>query len=1413
MSSAVALTVAIALSGGSLAATAANAQTTAPASQDAGDWVLTSSNPFTDSYHPTFTGNGYFAARIPATGQGFSTHAVPTSFEINGLFTGRDVADIADDNAGNVSKQWRVSGPGWTGLTVADDSGSFDEAFDTPCIVGNACQLEDAALSGGLGKATNHRGYKGSGFVDNWGNVGATARLSATGMTAGTQYDVVVRYAAGWPGSDVVGNRALTLSVGGVESTIELPSTPEWDQWAEVRQTVAFDATRAPVALSCKSGQDCRVNVDQLAIVPVGAATPENSSTPTMADRGLAGYAQALDLKTGAITTAATWTSPSGRVTDVKYTVLTDRSHDQRGVVRVEVTPQWSGQLTVTDVLDARPTEQVKEFTPHRDAATSTIGLTTELNHTDLSATYASTLAGPGVLSATAQEAISDDSIGQTLTAPVTAGETYEFVKFVGLTTSDDDENSYSAAAVIAAGAKSSGYASVRAANDAAWDQIWQGDIQVKGNDELQSQIRASRFYLIASVGERAWSPSPTGLSSNNYGGHAFWDTETWMWPSLLAQNPDIAAGVLQYRSDRIDDAAWNAANTLERKASQQGNDNAAMNNFERVAYDGIRFPWEGGYTGRESTESYFFGGHEIHITADVALAFWQYYLATGDEQWLADKGWPIISGTADFWVSRSTLGSDGKYHVLNVTPPDEWASNGNRGRDDNPYTNVAASKNIEIALQAAQILGHAAKPAWSARAGHYYIPMDDSRGVALEYADYDGRTIKQADVVMLTYPWEHAQSTELTGRNLDYYSTKVDEHASPSMTDAMHSIVAAELGRAEEAYWYTQRSAGGFLRGEFNQFTEERSGGHAFTFITGAGGFLQEFYYGYTGLRWRDDGIALNPVLPSALDEIKLTGMKYQGSTFDIEIGPASTTVTVTGGGPLTIEGAGTASVGSPLSIDTRKSVDSGNDDGYGTLIGTLSAEPGNDNGPGTYVYPGNDVFTEGSFDMTDFKVYRDGDKVNLVTRVNGEILNPWALEAMSLQLVHAYIRTADATTTGVTPALTGTNVNTESPWQYVAIANPRQQGGSIGGTGLYDAAGNLVGQATLTVKRHRDIVLQLPATALTGVDLSKASFAVAMMGADENPAISNVRQAYDCTDPANASWVPDWRFCGGLGHTLDALPFDSDITDPNVIKTFVPAGVSQSDVLAPRGGGAILPFVGLTVDEPSVPCEETGTCPVVPCEETGTCPVDPGTPVAVTVSAPTLSKLTQAYNSVANRRATLTARVTGATGGVVAFNSGSRSLGQAPVRKAGNSYVATLVLPATLPRGTYANLTAHFTAPDGRKASSAASKQTLRVVKAKTSSVKIVTKKFKKGTRPTLRVKIATLTNGRQATGRVRIKVGKKTVRTVKVVAKNKGSVTVRLPKRYRATIKVKATYVPTPKASVEGKASKVVKVRATR
>ena len=200
---------------------------------------------------------------------------------------------------------------------------------------------------------------------------------------------------------------------------------------------------------------------------------------------------------------------------------------------------------------------------------------------------------------------------------------------------------------------------------------------------------------------------------------------------------------------------------------------------------------------------------------------------------------------------------------------------------------------------------------------------------------------------------------------------------------------------------------------------------------------------------------------------------------------------------------------------------------------------------------------------------------------------------------------------------------------------------------------------------------------------------------------------------------------------------------------------------------------------------------------------------PATVAVSAPRFSKTSQPYNPVAKRQATVAVVVTGATSGKVTFKAGARTLGSAAIRKSGSAYIATLRVPVKLAVGTYSGVRATVVA-GGKSVTSAAATQRFRVVKASTKKVTAKGKRFKKGTKPKVTVKVATLSSGRVATGRIQIRVGKKVVRTVKLTAKRKGKVTVTLPKRYAKSIKVRAKFVPTSTKTVKAKSSKRVTIR---
>jgi trehalose/maltose hydrolase-like predicted phosphorylase len=614
-------------------------------------------------------------------------------------------------------------------------------------------------------------------------------------------------------------------------------------------------------------------------------------------------WRQQLDLRDGVITTTVRWAAPDGNVTDLRYDVFTDRARQYVGAVRLQLTPEWSGAAEVTDLFDGTDATLTTEVTRGWQPSQRRDWLTVATVGTGIQASLVSQLeTGPGMpASASRPVRGGPQTLGQRLVFPVRAGQTYTVTKSVGVVTSQDATAPLASATQQAVAAADAGFDQILNEDAAAWASLWSARIDVLGNPALATEVNASEFYLLASTRAGVnWSASPGGLSSNDYNGHIFWDAETWMYPSLLADHPDIAVGMDNYRLQRLD---------------------AARANAQATGYQGARFPWESALDGTEQTPDPAVnteGTFEVHITADIALAQWQYYLATKDRAWLANNGWPVISGAADFWASRASLGRDGRWHVNGVTGPDEENPNVN----DEVYTNVAAATSLGIAAAAAKVLGRQAPSLWNQVAAGLVVLFDPAQGIHPEFQGYAGQMVKQADVTMLQYPWQYPMPAAVAQQDINYYVPRSDPNG-PSMSDAINSIDSAALGSPGcAAYTYTLRSIDPFVRDVFDQFNESRTGG-AFTFTTGIGGFLQEFLYGYSGLRWNADSVVLNPTLPTQLGGVVLPDLAWQGRLYTVAIGPHDTTVSLISGPAMPIStpaGAFVLAPGQSRTLPTRQ-------------------------------------------------------------------------------------------------------------------------------------------------------------------------------------------------------------------------------------------------------------------------------------------------------------------------------------------------------------------------------------------------------------------------------------------------------------------------------------------------------------
>jgi trehalose/maltose hydrolase-like predicted phosphorylase len=445
-------------------------------------------------------------------------------------------------------------------------------------------------------------------------------------------------------------------------------------------------------------------------------------------------------------------------------------------------------------------------------------------------------------------------------TRKLKAGETYRFSIAGSSITSahhDDPLNEAERATIFA---KLEGRERLISFHTKAWEELWKSDIIIEGDPQSQQDVHSMLYHLYSFSREgTALSPSPMGLSGLGYNGHVFWDTELWMYPSLLVLHPEIAKSLVEYRYQRLD---------------------AAKRNAFSKGYKGAMYPWESAETGVEETPVWALSGpFEHHITACVGIAAWNYYCVTQDKQWLKEKGYPILSATADFWASRVERNGPGHYDINNVVAADEWAENVN----NNAFTNAAAKSNLQFATEAAKILGITADADWMNVANNIPILKLDN-GVTREHAAYNGEGIKQADVNLLSYPLKQITDAAQIKKDLEYYETRVPNEGTPAMTQAVFTTLYARLGNTEKAYHWFKESYVPNLNPPFRIIAETKGGTNPY-FATGAGGIIQSLLMGFGGLDITSTGIVqLKTSLPKQWKSLTLTGVGTQKKTFTIK-------------------------------------------------------------------------------------------------------------------------------------------------------------------------------------------------------------------------------------------------------------------------------------------------------------------------------------------------------------------------------------------------------------------------------------------------------------------------------------------------------------------------------------------------
>ena len=574
-------------------------------------------------------------------------------------------------------------------------------------------------------------------------------------------------------------------------------------------------------------------------------------------------YRQVLDMRNASFSTRYTWEN-DGKVTDFEIKFFVSRADAHLAAIQFCFVPHYDGEVTLENSLDGNPFDNLN--LQYRGSEFDQIWLEVMTNTFKVKIAQAVKVLCPQGVVTLKQEVDSSSPKGitQRLRFQVEKGHRYTFCKYVSFFTSYDSQDPLREAREKVAEAEDKGFQQLFQEHSRAWAELWESDILVE-NPKLQRRIHAALYHLLSSVREgQDHSIPPLGLSNDGWGGHIFWDSEFFMLPALLLLYPELAKTMVMYRYRTLEGAKTNA--------KEQG-------------YEGAAFGWQTGRTGKECSRGGF--SSEIHIVGDVAWGQWQYYLATQDRNFLENYASEIIIETARFWASRVTYNQKAdRYEILGVIPPDESTCEvrGLPTVDNSVFTNAIAQWNLRTAIRVCQMLGKDYPAIWEEIAEKMYLPLDPERNIFLEYDGYSGHPIKQPDVGEMIHPLEYPMSEEFMASNFDYYLTKADQELGHSFFPSVHTVVACRLGRCQQAYELFQQWDGFFLS-PFEVTREILADDRNTIFLTAIGGFLQDFLYGFGGIRLRENDLKIESILPDEIPRITFKRIFFGGKAYRLTV------------------------------------------------------------------------------------------------------------------------------------------------------------------------------------------------------------------------------------------------------------------------------------------------------------------------------------------------------------------------------------------------------------------------------------------------------------------------------------------------------------------------------------------------
>lgn len=591
-----------------------------------------------------------------------------------------------------------------------------------------------------------------------------------------------------------------------------------------------------------------------------------------------------LDLKSGILTRSYIWVLANGKEIKLEFTRFLSMKEAETAVQRITITPlNFSGEIMLHSGIDFT---QIHHMTGRNmwkvvsgSADESTISMLGNTIGTDQSLLVSCKFLCDYIKKEDEQE---EKQYIRRFTLLVEEGKTLEFTKIIRNISrkgkSDSDKKAFEKkceenAAVLNALT----YSKLKSETIAWWDRAWQeSDIEIKGDELNQQGIRYCIFQMHQTYhgADKGTIIGAKGLTGEAYSGNTFWDTEAYCLPFYIFNNPQAAKHLLEFRYLTLSEA---------------------MDRAKDLDCEGAFYPIAT-ITGRECCTLWQHASLQLQASTAVAYGYWHYENITGDNQFIFEKGLPILIEVSRMLASRGDWSGDGiRYGFYGVMGPDEFQMMVNH----NCYTNYMGKKTLEYTLDVLKRCSEMAPEIYDAAirdrglteketekfrmiAENMYIPYQEETGIFeqhegyfnLPHIDIDqismeefplyhhwtydriyrNNMLKQPDVLMMMLLYNKDFTKEQLESNYDYYEPKCIHES--SLSPSVHSILASQLKKEEEAYKFF----GFATRMDLDNYNRNTGEGLHTTSIAAA---WMNIVYGFGGMRSDGKELSFAPSLP----------------------------------------------------------------------------------------------------------------------------------------------------------------------------------------------------------------------------------------------------------------------------------------------------------------------------------------------------------------------------------------------------------------------------------------------------------------------------------------------------------------------------------------------------------------------